>query len=334
MNWNKGFTARYFAKIIDPASWRDIDEFEIISGNISNTASGLRTSADLTCKDYDETLEQWIRIYLDARQDGSGELVPLFTGLSTSPERDIDGNLITIPLTCYSVLKPCQDVLLQRGWYAPAEINCDAILKRLLNVTPAPVVFEENVPTLNNAIIAEAGESTLSMIEKILNAINWRMKIDGNGTIRIIPKAENVSVSFDALDNDSIEPQLTTERDWFSCPNVFRAIEDDLSAIARDDSPNSPLSTVNRGREIWMEETDCDLGNNESIADYAIRRLKEEQSVAFSVEYTRRFNPELQVSDRIRLHYPRQGIDGEFEIINQNITLGFGCRTSEEVKKV
>lgn len=334
MNWNRGFTARYFAKVVDAQSWRDIEEFDIISGSISNTESGLRTSADLTCKEYNESIEQWIRVYLDARQDGSGELVPLFTGLSTSPEREIDGNLITIPLTCYSVLKPCQDVLLQRGWYAPAEISCDVILKSLLRVTPAPVVFDENIPSLNNAIIAEDGESNLSMIEKILNAINWRLKINGDGTINIMPKATDISASFDALDNDSIEPQVSTERDWFKCPNVFRAIEDDLSAVARDDSPDSPLSTVSRGREIWLEETNCDLGDNESIADYAIRRLKEEQSVAFSVEYTRRFNPDIQASDRIRLHYPLQNIDGEFEIISQDISLGFGCRTSEEVRKV
>ena len=171
MDWNKGFTARYFAKFVDINSWRDVDEFDIVDGSINNTATGLRTSADLTCKKYDENVERYIRIYLDARQNGDGALIPLFTGISTSPEREINGRLVTIPLTCYSVLKPCQDVLLQRGWYAPAEINCDAILKRLLKATPAPVVFDENVPTLNNAIIAEDGESNLSMVEKILNAI-------------------------------------------------------------------------------------------------------------------------------------------------------------------
>ena len=128
MDWNKGFTARYFAKFVDTDSWRDADEFDIIDGSINNTATGLRTSADLTCKKYDEDAEKYIRIYLDARQNGDGALIPLFTGISTSPEREINGRLVTIPLTCYSVLKPCQDVLLQRGWYAPAEISCDAIL--------------------------------------------------------------------------------------------------------------------------------------------------------------------------------------------------------------
>ena len=172
------------------------------------------------------------------------------------------------------------------------------------------------------------------MVEKILNAINWQLKIDGDGTIRIVKKTNGVVASFDALDNDSIEPQLSVTRDWYDCPNVFRAIEDDLSAVARDDNPDSPLSTINRGREIWLEETDCDLGENESIADYAIRRLKEEQAVAFSVEYTRRFNPDVQVGDKIRLHYPEQKVTGNFEIVSQSITLGYGCRTSEEVNRV
>lgn len=334
MNWEKGFSARYFAMIVDADSWRDVEQFEIISGGINKSESGLRVSADLTCKDYNESLEQWVRIYLDARQDGGGELIPLFTGLSTSPERDIDGNIITIPLTCYSVLKPSQDVLLQRGWYAPAAVGCDTILKNLLRPTPAPVVFGEDIPKLTQAIIAEDGETNLSMIEKILEAINWRMKITGRGEIQIIKKAEDISASFDALEYDSIEPKLTTSRDWFSCPNVFRAVSADMSAIARDDNPDSILSTASRRREVWMEETDCDLADNESIADYALRRLKEEQAVAFTASYDRRFNPAVEVSDKIRLHYPKQGIDGVFQVVSQSISLGYGCKTTEEVKQV
>lgn len=334
MDWSKGFTAVYYATVLDSASWRDIERFEIVSGNISKSETGLRANADLTCKDYDQSRERWIRVWLDVRQDGSSAHVPLFTGLCTSPEREIEGRLVSIPLTCYSVLKPCQDVLLQRGWYAPAEVSCERILRTLLEVTPAPVEIEEGIPSLIQAIIAEDSESNLSMIEKILNAINWRMRVTGEGVIQIVPKASTATAVFDALDNDSIEPKLNISQDWFSCPNVFRAVSEDLSAIARDDDPDSPLSTVNRGREIWEEETDCDLGDEESIADYALRALKEAQKVAFSVSYDRRFSPDLEISDRITLHYPEQGIEGDFEITSQSVSLGYGCKVSEEVRRL
>ena len=288
----------------------------------------------MTCKKYEQDIEQWIRVYLDAKQNGTITHVPLFTGLATSPKKDLEGRFITTPLECYSVLKPCQDVLLQRGWYAPAEISCGNILKNLLSVTPAGVEIGDNIPSLTRAIIAEDGESNLSMVEKILNSINWRMRLSGDGTIYIEPKPSSVSVAFDALENDSIETNVSMERDMFSCPNVFSAISDDLSAIARDDNPNSIVSTVSRGREIWMEETDCDLADNESVADYALRRLKEEQQIATSVSYDRRFFPDIEIGDLIRMHYPEQGIDGIFQVSSQSISLGYGCKTSEEVKSV
>lgn len=334
MDWSKGFSATYYATVVDAPSWRDVERFEIIDGSISKSESGLRTSADLTCKDYTQTVEQWIRVWLDVRQDGDTQHIPLFTGLSTSPEREINGRLITIPLTCYSVLKPSQDVLLQRGWYAPAEISCERIIKNLLKVTPAPIEFGEGIPMLSQGIIAEDNESNLSMVEKILKAINWRMRITGSGIIQILPKASEISAQFDAFENDSIEPKVTVSEDWFNCPNVFRAINEDVSAVARDDNSDSPLSTVNRGREIWAEETDCDLADNESIAAYAIRRLKEAQKIAYTVSYDRRYIPDVEISDQIGLHYPEQNIDGVFEITSQTINLGYGCRTSEEVQKI
>lgn len=334
MDWSKGFSATYYATKIDSTTWRDIERFEIIDGSINKNESGLQISADLTCRRYDYDIEQWVRVYLDAKQNGTTTHVPLFTGLATSPRKDLEGRLVTTPLECYSVLKPCEDVLLQRGWYAPAEISCDSILRNLLKPTPAPVEISDNIPSLSNAIIAGDGESNLSMAESILNSINWRMRISGDGTIYIEPKPLSPEVMFDALNNDSIEPNVEMEKDMFDCPNVFRAISDDLSAVARDDNPSSILSTVSRGREVWMEETNCDLSDNESIADYALRRLKEEQQIATTVSYDRRFNPNIEVSDIIRLHYPEQGIDGVFQITSQSISLGYGCKTSEEVKSV
>lgn len=334
MNWNKGYSSSFYATFIDTQSWRDLDKFEIISGNIQCSDSSLRVSADVDTLSYNQNQERWIRIWADIRQGGASEHIPLFTGIATSPTRDIDGNIFKNSLQCYSVLKPCEDILLQRGWYAPAGVSGAVIISQLLEATPAPVEIEENAPSLTQAIVAEDGESNLTMIEKILTAINWILVIDGRGNIKVCSKPTEISASFDSLENDSIEPQLSEEYDWFNAPNVFRAVKDDLVAVAKDDREDSFLSIQNRGREVWAEDTSPNLNDNESIADYAIRRLKEEQNILISVEYQRRFRPDLYVSDLVRLHYPKQKIDGKFKIISQSISLGYGMPTSEEVLKV
>ena len=333
MNWGKGFTASYYAYIIDAKTWRETELLQITEGSISRASTGLRDSADITCINYNDR-ERYVRIYLDVQQNGASEHVPIFTGLTSAPSRDIDGVLESNSIECYSVLKPAEDVLLQRGYYVPAEVNGGKIIKDLLSVAPAPVEIIGEAPALQTAVIAEDGENHLTMVDKVLTAINWRMRILGDGTIQILPPATETIRTFDPLNADVLEPTLKITRDWYACPNVLRAVSGDLVAVARDDSDTSPLSTINRGREVWAEESNVALNTGESIAEYAVRRLKELQLVETTASYTRRYDPDVLVSDRVRLNYPKQGLNGAYEITSQKIKLGYGCTTEEEVKYV
>lgn len=335
MDWNKGFSARYYACFVEPQTWRDIERFEIKGGTLQKFDSGLRNSATIECVNYQQSTERWVRVWLNARQAGYDAHIPLFTGLATAPERNIDGQLVTNSLACYSVLKPAQDKLLPLGYYAPAKVNGAQIVQQLLSDnTPVPVRIVGESPLLSQHIIAENNENNLSMAEKVLSAINWRLRVLGDGTVEVCSVANSVSARFDALENDSIEPQLRAINDWYGCPNVFRSVMGDEYAIARDESTSSPLSTVNRGREVWMEERDCKLSDGESLENYAHRRLQEEQRRYLAVSYDRRFRPDVIASDIVQLHYPAQDIDGAFYILSQSIEIGYGARTSEEVIQV
>jgi len=82
-----------------------------------------------------------------------------------------------------------------------------------------------------------------------------------------------------------------------------------------------------------MEESDCNLSEGETIAEYAKRRLKEEQSSEMLVKYKRRFVPDIEPTDIIELYYPELDINGTFEIKSQTITIGYGATVAEEVTK-
>ena len=60
--------------------------------------------------------------------------------------------------------------------------------------------------------------------------------------------------------------------------------------------------------------------------------LKEEQARGFEISYSRRYDPEITVSDIVGLHYPAQGLNKNYKVISQRIALGSGCRTEEEVE--
>lgn len=331
MNWNKGFAASYYMTIIDPSTWRDIETIKITGGTISKTDEGLRESADVNCSSFYEQ-EKWIRIWLDARQSGSAAHEALFTGLATTPKNEIEGAARKVPLECYSVLKAAEDVWLQRGWYAPAGVDAGQLIKKLLSTTPAPLTIAPDAPSLSQAIIAEDNENCLTMSDKILDAINWRLRLNGRGEISVMPKATEPAAIFGA-GNDVIEKTVSIETDSFSSPNVFRAVSGDMMAIARDESASSPFSTVSRGREVWAGDTNCDLNDGESIAQYAMRRLKEEQKNTKNVSYSRRFDPNVTPTDLVRIHYPAQGLTGVFYIKSDSIEIGGGARVTEEVSE-
>lgn len=330
INWNNGFSATYYATRVDPRTWADSNEIQIISGSISRNAdSDLMESADITVTESIGT-EEWIRIYLIAEQGGAKQRVPLFTGLVASPTRDINGNSETHKLDCYSVLKVADDILLPLGWFAPARTNGGELIRILLSDLPCPIELDEGSPTIISSFVAGDADTKLSVAQEIAKAINWQIKVNGDGSVRICPKPLTVSGTFDNIENDIIETSVSDERDIFSIPNVLRVTLDGSAATARDDDPDSPYSTINRGREVWLQE-DAELAAGESLGEYAFRRLQELQRPARTLGYTRRFQPEVSINDLVSIIYPKQAIGDVFRVVSQNIQLSHGASVNEEV---
>lgn len=339
MDWSKGYSASYYITYVDPSTWCDLKRVEVSSGSINRSTDSLRESASITCKQSFTDVETWIRIYMDIDQNGERIHEPLFTGLATSPSLEFNGNIQTNTYECYSVLKPVDDVALLRGWYINAGSSGAEVVKDLLKITSAPVSIPEEFSGetsqyIKDYIIAEDGDTNLSMIDKILSAIKWRLRIKGDGSITIEPSYSIVKKTkqyFDPLGFDIIEPSIKVSSDWFSVPNVFCAISDGLYAVAKDEDPNSKLSIINRGREVWVTETNCNLAEGTTIESYAKDRLTEEQMVAKTASYSRRYIPDLVPGDVVNLSYPKQQLDGDFYISDQSIDLGYSARTNEEV---
>ena len=333
IDWSKGYSASYYAERVDPATWRDVEVIRITGGTVKRELTGKRQSADIACVNYHIDVEQWIRVYMDVRQEGASAHVPLFTGLATSPDDDINGTLTTNSLSCFSVLKPAEDVILPRGWYAPAGMSGGELIRQLLRVSPAPVQVAPDAPALSDTIIAEEGETNLSMVDRILDAVNWTIRIDGDGTINVLPGSADPVIRFDPIENDMIETKIKVSADWYSCPNIYMAVSGDMTGIARDEDPESIFSVENRGREVWKRETGCALAANETVAEYALRKLKEAQHAKQKASYSRRFVPDVYPEDCISMRYHAQGLDGIYTVSSQSITLGYGARTSEQIYK-
>lgn len=332
MQWNKGYKAVFYATTVNTKTWADNNErVEIIDGSIDRESTGLRGGADIT-SDAEGYNERLIRIYLDAVQGSDISHNAIFTGYAVSPTLDVEGTLKTQKYSCYSVLKPADDILLERGWYAPLGANTGALIRSLLDVTQAPFTIEGDPGSLENYIVAEDNETRLTMVDKILRIMGLDLIVTGAGEIILRPRKVNADVIFDPATNDIVEPSFSITHDWYEVPNVLRVTMDDVSAIARDDSETSIYSTVNRGREIWQQESAAALASGDTLADYAKRRLKELQTVGTQASYTRRFLPDINVGDVARIRY--ESLSGLYRITEQKITLGHNLTTSETVERL
>lgn len=323
MNWLEGYTSQFYMTIVDPNTWRDVDTISVPAGTVTKTADGLMESADITMT---QNLggERIVRVYVVARQSDDGERAPIFTGLMQTPNTEWDGTRRELKGVCYSVLKPASDILLPRGWYAAKNAVAAEVAADLLDVL-APVEVEGESPKLIEYIVAESNETRLTMARKILDAIGWRIRINGNGNIKICPAAEETSERFDSLGNDIVELKVTDEQDLYSCPNVFRAVSGDTYAEARDEERIEA-----RGREVWAQEENVTPNDGESLREYAQRRLREMQSVERKVKYSRRFLPDIVPGDMVELHLPAQDVAGIFRIERQQITLGYNATVDED----
>ena len=345
MNYSTGYISSFYGMTVDPVTWRDMERFEIISGNIDKNIDNLRDSASLVMKDDFDVLDQWIRIYMDANQSGDVVHVPLFTGIATSPSVSYTLGVSNYTIQCYSVLKPLEDILLPKGYFASTRIAGTDILKELLKATPAPVVVDNKSGNLTTNIVAEGNETNLTMIDTILPYLTTdeviqigddnigtktsdiQLRISGDGHIVISAVRDDPVAIFSKLQNDVVTTDFNKDRDWFECPNVLVVSTDANSETIRDDDPNSILSTVSRGREIWASEVNVTISDNESLLSYGRRKLKELQIRNEFVDYTRRFDPAIQPGDIVRIKYP--DLDGDYRVESQSIDLSPGAPTSE-----
>lgn len=125
--------------------------------------------------------------------------------------------------------------------------------------------------------------------------------------------------------------------DIYGIPNVIEVVysQNNKYFYARsvNDDTNSPLSTVNRGREIISRVTDPDISGIPSqamIQEYADRLLKNSSTIEYSVSYTHAYCG-TRIGDCVRLNYRRAGLqDVKAKIVSQSIKCEPGCPVSEK----
>lgn len=341
-DWTKTMQQTFEYYVVDPGSWRDIRKINTVISSSITRDSTLETlgSANITISE--SIGECYIRIYLITIQNGIREKHSLGTFLVQSPSFSFDGKIKNITLDAYTPLLELKENPTPLGYSVLKDEN---ILETAYRITReqvrAPVVKPQKDEVLNTNFVANINDTWITFIRDLIANADYSLDLDEMGRIFFTPKQDTMSLqpiwTYDDSNSSILYPELSVDRDLYGIPNVVEVIYSNGNEYyygkAVNDDISSPISTVNRGRQITHRESNPSLlgsPNQARIQEYAENLLKELSSLEYTVTYTHGYCP-VRVGDCVRLNYSRAGINGiKAKVISQNIKCESGCPVTEK----
>lgn len=341
-DWTKPMQQTFEYYEVDPATWYDKKPFGNVKTSTIKRDSDAETLGSATIDFNDMVGECYIRIYLITIQNGIRERFPLGTFLIQTPSSTFDGKNKTVSVDAYTPLLELKESPPPLGYSILKGANIMQNAKRILREhLRAPLIGTDSSETLYDDFVANSNDTWLSFGSDLIANARYKFDLDEMGRVLFAPE-QNMSALQPVYtyndDNSSIlYPEVTMEHDIYGIPNVIEVVysQNNKYFYARsvNDDTNSPLSTVNRGREIISRVTDPDISGIPSqamIQEYADRLLKNSSTIEYSVSYTHAYCG-TRIGDCVRLNYRRAGLqDVKAKIVSQSIKCEPGCPVSEK----
>lgn len=341
IDWTKSMTQDFEFYKVDPFTWEDLDEIKTIkSCNISRDED-VETLGSATIDTTDILDECYIRVYLIASQNGVTEKVALGTFLAQTPSTSYDGKKSDISMDAYTPLIELKEGLPPLGYSILKDTN---ILETAYNICRermrAPVVKATSSKTLYSDFVSNTNDTWTTFVRDLLANANHKLDLDEVGRVLFAPIQDIGSLqhrwTYDDGNSSILYPDITNTRDLYGIPNVVEVVYSTnsgylYSRIVNDDV-NSPISTVNRGREIVYRETSPTIygePTQEMIDDYAVQLLRNLSCLEHKVTYTHGYCP-VRVGDCVLLNYEKANIRNvKAKVISQSIDCVTGCPVQE-----
>ena len=341
-DWTKTMQQTFEYYIVDPGTWRDIKKIDYVLDSSISRDSTLETLGSASITVSESIGECYIRIYLVTIQNGVKEKHSLGTFLVQSPSYSFDGKIKNITLDAYTPLLELKENPTPLGYSILKGENILEIAYRIVREqVRAPVVKTQNDEILKTNFVANIDDTWITFVKDLIANADYSLALDDVGRILFTPNQDTMSLqpiwTYDDSNSSILYPDLTVDRDLYGIPNVVEVIYSDGTEYyygrAVNDDPSSPISTINRGREITHRESNPSMLGNPSqrrVQEYAENLLKELSSLEYTVTYTHGYCP-VRIGDCVRLNYKRAGIYGiKAKVISQNIKCESGCPVTEK----
>ena len=342
LDWTKTMQQTFEYYIVDPGTWRDTRKINTVISSSITRDSTLETLGSASITIAESLGECYIRIYLITIQNGIREKHSLGTFLVQSPSYSFDGKIKNVTLDAYTPLLELKENPTPLGYSVLKDENIlDTAYRIVREQVRAPVIKPQKDEVLNTNFVANLNDTWITFVRDLVANADHSLALDDMGRIFFSPNQDTMSLqpiwTFDDSNSSILYPELSVDRDLYGIPNVVEVIYSNGTEYyygkAVNDDPSSPISTVNRGRQITHRESNPSLLGNPSqdrVQEYAENLLKEMSSLEYTVTYTHGYCP-VRIGDCVRLNYTRAGLKGiKAKVISQNIKCESGCPVTEK----
>lgn len=346
-NWLEPMTQTFEFYTVDPGTWKDVSKLNNVKKCSISRDSGAETLGSATI-DITETVgESYIRIYMITIQKGIKEKIPLGTFLVQTPSSSFDGKIRDVSMDAYTPLLELKENPPPIGYAIRKGENIMEKAYMLVRENArAPVVMTENPEKLLYDFVSETNDTWISFLTDLIANAKYTFDLDEMGRILFSPKQDTASLQpvWEYTDDNSsiLYPKMNMDHDLYGVPNVVEAtvkLSNGTMCYKKvvNKDPNSPVSTVNRGREIIRRLTDDEIGNyfvfnptaESQVEEYLKQVLRNLSTLEYTVSYTHGYCP-VRPGDCVRLNYKLAGLtDVKAKVISQSIECEQGCPVSE-----
>lgn len=340
-DWLQTMQRTYEYYTVDPGTWKDVKLLDNVKGCSISRDGEADTLGSATIDITESVGECYIRVYMITIQNGVKEKHPLGTFLVQSPSSSFDGKIRSVSLDAYTPLLELKENQPPIGYSIAKDENIMDYAYRLTREhARAPVVKTDCTNTLYNDFVAETNDTWLSFNTDLIANAKYSYGLDEMGRIIFLPKQDTASLQpvwTYTDDNSSIlYSDITMNHDLYGIPNVvevlYSSTNEHYYAKAVNDDPNSPISTVRRGREIVYRVSDPDMigdPTSDQITEYANQLLRDLSSIEYKLTYKHGYCP-VRIGDCVRLNYRLAGLtDVKAKVISQKINCTADCPVSE-----
>lgn len=341
-DWTNSMQQTFEYYIVDPNTWADTKKLDNVKSCTISRDSEAATLGSATIDVTESVGECYIRVYMITVQNGITEKHPLGTFLVQTPSSSFNGKVRNVSMDTYTPLMELKEKQPPIGYslLKGSNIMENAYLITRENLR-APVVETGCPETLSGDFVSNTDDTWLTFTSDLMSNAKYEYSLDEMGRILFSPKQELASLqpvwTYNDDNSSILYPDIEMQHDLYGIPNVVEVIysngKDYYHSRIVNDDPNSPVSTINRGREIVYRETSPKLSGDPTemmIQEYAERLLRELSSPEYTITYTHGYCP-VRLGDCVRLNYSKAGLkDIKAKVISQSISCKPGCTVTEK----